>query len=95
MDKETEEYGYIELMIIQEDANIVSAYDYEVQNDDDDDEDDEEVGETKTSSISYACEDCDYRWDATVETYNVINQYSDEGSTEYCPMCGSFNTLQI
>lgn len=64
--------------------------------DDDDDEreeyeDDEEgVGGEREIAISYACEDCDYRWEVYLE------EEDDElDDTQYCPMCGSANTSQI
>jgi len=40
-------------------------------------------------SVSYACEDCDYRWESVME-------HEDEADrVQYCPMCGSSNTTQI
>lgn len=55
------------------------------------DEDDEEgVGGEREIAISYACEDCDYRWEVYLE------EEDDElDDTQYCPMCGSANTSQI
>jgi hypothetical protein len=51
----------------------------------------EEDGETRIP-ISFACEDCDYRWD------DVIIQTEDgedEDVSAVCPMCGSENVSQI
>ncbi|MBS0618040.1 MAG: hypothetical protein JSR44_07615 [Spirochaetes bacterium] len=68
------------------------------EDDDDDDEnddhksdDDEEgVGGEREIAVSYACEDCDYRWEVYFE------EEDDElDDTQYCPMCGSANTTQI
>ena len=69
---------------------------------DDDDEDEEErqggldddeeggVGGEREIAVSYACEDCDYRWEVYLE------EEDDElDDTQYCPMCGSANTSQI
>ena len=57
----------------------------------DPDEDDEEgVGGEREIAVSYACEDCDYRWEVYLE------EEDDElDDTQYCPMCGSANTSQI
>lgn len=54
------------------------------------DEDEETVGGEREIAISYACEDCDYRWEVYLE------EEDDElDDTQYCPMCGSANTSQI
>ena len=55
-----------------------------------DDDDEEGVGGEREIAISYACEDCDYRWEVYLE------EEDDElDDTQYCPMCGSANTSQI
>lgn len=54
------------------------------------DEDEEGVGGEREIAVSYACEDCDYRWEVYLE------EEDDElDDTQYCPMCGSANTSQI
>jgi DNA-directed RNA polymerase subunit RPC12/RpoP len=54
------------------------------------DDDEETVGGEREIAISYACEDCDYRWEVYLE------EEDDElDDTQYCPMCGSANTSQI
>ena len=66
------------------------------EEDDDDrqknpDEDDEEtVGGEREIAVSYACEDCDYRWEVYLE-----EEDDEMDDTQYCPMCGSANTSQI
>ena len=69
---------------------------------DDDDEDDEHrkdaeeddeegaVGGEREIAVSYACEDCDYRWEVYLE-----EEDDESDDTQYCPMCGSANTSQI
>lgn len=62
--------------------------------DDDDNllnDDEEEEVEAVEVVVSYACEDCDYRWEVTFE------DEEDEGIDEvqYCPMCGSANSTPI
>lgn len=53
-------------------------------------EDEETVGGEREIAVSYACEDCDYRWEVYVE------EEDDElDDTQYCPMCGTANTSQI
>lgn len=64
-------------------------------------EDDDEVEETeeydddedtggREIAVSYACEDCDYRWEIYLE-----DDDEDLDEAQYCPMCGSANTSQI
>lgn len=55
--------------------------------DDDANEDEEEPGEMHP--VSYACEDCDYRWEMSFETEDETEEM------QFCPMCGSANTTQI
>ena len=48
-------------------------------------------GETRIP-VSFACDDCDYRWD------DVIVKGKDDEDDDYsatCPMCGSMNVTQI
>ena len=57
----------------------------------DPEEDDEEgVGGEREIAVSYACEDCDYRWEVYLE-----EEDDEMDDTQYCPMCGSANTSQI
>ena len=47
--------------------------------------------ETRTP-VSFACDDCDYRWD------DVIVKGKDDDDDEYsatCPMCGSMNVTEL
>ena len=78
-------------MMIQKDEPLHDFYDHETNIE----KDNNEEGETEISSVSYACEDCDYRWDVVVETYKDNNRYPGEENIEYCSMCGSVDTLQI
>lgn len=79
------------------DSLKATAYLASSDDDDDDDkpekdtdEDEETVGGEREIAISYACEDCDYRWEVYLE------EEDDElDDTQYCPMCGSANTSQI
>jgi DNA-directed RNA polymerase subunit RPC12/RpoP len=63
----------------------------------DDDEkevDDWEDDGDKKIDVSYACEDCDYRWeDVITRRRDELDLY--EESTTACPMCGSTNITQI
>ena len=61
------------------------------------DEELEEVGfdddDTKKVNVSYACEECDYRWDdIIIKKKNVLE---DEEPDIICPMCGSMNVTLI
>lgn len=54
------------------------------QYEDDEEDDDEYI------VLSFACEDCDYRWEISVE-----DDEEEMKETQYCPMCGTSNTTQI
>ncbi len=69
---------------------LASDDDDEDEESEDFDDDEEGVGGEREIAISYACEDCDYRWEVYLE------EEDDElDDTQYCPMCGSANTSQI
>lgn len=55
----------------------------------DEEEDDSEDEGFEEVNVSFACEDCDYRWEAAFET----EEEADE--IQICPMCGASNTTQI
>ena len=60
----------------------------------DDDEDWEDKKNTRKVEMSYACEDCDYRWeDVIIKKKNRLED--DEEIDVVCPMCGSTNITQI
>ncbi len=56
------------------------------------DSDDDDIGQ-KGVDLSFACEECDYRWDDY-----IVGEKEDIESEDYevvCPMCGSLNISQI
>lgn len=55
------------------------------------DEYEEEEDHFQEIVVSYACEDCDYRWEVTFED----EEDEEINESQYCPMCGSQNTTQI
>jgi DNA-directed RNA polymerase subunit RPC12/RpoP len=61
-----------------------------------DDEDDlySDSGERKVH-ISYACEDCDYRWDDVIVRKRHDFEDDDMERDIICPMCGSINITLI
>lgn len=59
---------------------------------DDDDDDGDEVPVVKVD-VSFACDDCDYRWDDVIVRRK--NDYDDDSDGVICPMCGSMNVTQI
>jgi hypothetical protein len=63
------------------------------EEDEDIDEDWDDDDEKKVD-LSFACEDCDYRWEDTVIKRKDELDYNEELSTT-CPMCGSTNITQI
>ena len=71
-----------------------------VEEEADDENDDSEGGEAweedsdKRVDISFACEECDYRWDDIyIKKKDVIDE--DEEIEVVCPMCGTTNVTQI
>ncbi len=59
-----------------------------------DDEDDAEEGNPERRvHISYACEECDYRWEDII--YKRKDDMDDSETDAVCPMCGSMNVTQI
>ncbi len=90
--------------LIDEEA-VVDEDEFEDEEAADDDEDSErEVDEENDEEdpvaareserkieVSYACEDCDYRWeDVIIKRKEVLDDYDDEHDI-ICPMCGSVN----
>jgi len=83
---------------VYEDDYYEEHYDEEelVDDDDlvDDDAEDLEANEKKIH-VSYACEDCDYRWDdVIIKKKDDYVEEVDEADV-ICPMCGSLNIEQI
>lgn len=73
-----------------------SYYDDEEELEDEDEkdfEDDSSSGEV-TVSMSFVCEDCDYRWDDYI-TKESDDVDEDDEIDVVCPMCGSVNVSQI
>ena len=67
---------------------------------DEDDDFDDEDGERPERSerkvhISYACEDCDYRWDDIIVRKRGEEVEDDLDRDIICPMCGSVNITLI
>ena len=71
-------------------------YDYDEEISDESDEEleekDEDCGE-KGLNMSFACEDCDYRWDDYI--VGEKEEIENEEFEVICPMCGSINISQI
>lgn len=74
-------------------ASSKSGSDYEEHDGYSDEEEDDDDDEPENTQIitSFACEDCDYRWEVTFA--DEEEEALDE--VQYCPMCGSSNTTQI
>jgi DNA-directed RNA polymerase subunit RPC12/RpoP len=71
----------------------------ELEEDEDDDkslidEDSSEVEEIKVN-MSFACEDCDYRWDDIIVKIKGNLEDEEDELEVICPMCGSMNITQI
>lgn len=80
---------------VYEDEFYEDNFDEEDLTDDEDfdDEDGEDDYDGKKLHVSYACEDCDYRWDDVVVS---SSDFDDVDEREVlCPMCGSLHVEQI
>ncbi len=81
---------------VYEDDYYAEHYDEEELEDYEDsfeeDEDDDELVE-RNIHISYACEDCDYRWEDVISRRK--DDIDDMELDAVCPMCGSMNVTQI
>jgi predicted RNA-binding Zn-ribbon protein involved in translation (DUF1610 family) len=78
-----------------ENYNEEELYDAEDRLEDDDD-DSEEVDNERKVNISYACEECDYRWDdVIIKRKDNIDEDDDYETGTLCPMCGSVNVTLI
>jgi len=92
---------------VYEDEYYEENYDEEELEDDHDsdsekkvksDDDDDDGVEEKHIHVSFACEDCDYRWDdviVKIKGGNLEDEADDDFSGVACPMCGSTNVEQI
>ena len=58
------------------------------------DDEEEEVEEVKVH-MSFACEDCDYRWDDVIVKIKGNLEDEEKEIEVICPMCGSMNITQI
>ncbi len=68
--------------------------DHYLDDDEEEEADDWEEDGDKKIDVSYACEDCDYRWeDVITRRKDDLDLY--EETTTACPMCGSTNITQI
>lgn len=63
----------------------------------DEDWDEEEQDDDGPSQLaaSYACEECDYRWDVVAEDDLGYGELKDVADDIICPMCGSTYVTQI
>jgi rubrerythrin len=78
-----------------ENYNEEELYDAEDRLEDDDDDSDDADNERKVN-ISYACEECDYRWDdVIIKRKDNIDEDDDYETGTLCPMCGSVNVTLI
>ena len=68
--------------------------DDEDEDEDEDDEKDDSWEKERKINVSYACEDCDYRWDDIVIKKSEFDS-EDEIFETTCPMCGSMSITQI
>jgi len=91
-------FFYIRDFGLYEDDYYEEHYDEEELKDDSEDDesnDDEKDEGEKKINMSFACEDCDYRWDdVIIKIKGNLEDENDEVEVA-CPMCGSMNVEQI
>lgn len=83
---------------VYEDGYYEEHYNEEELSDSDDnlEEDDDSEGTVaeRKINISFACEECDYRWDEVIiKRKDDLDDDYEEGTL--CPMCGSVNVTLI
>lgn len=95
------EEHFDEELIDEEAVEEEEFEDEEISDDEDSERDADEEGEyddpvaaresERKIEVSYACDDCDYRWeDVIIKRKEVLHDYDDEHDI-ICPMCGSVN----
>jgi len=86
---------------VYEDGYYRDNYDEEELEDDSDHlseneyESDIDWDEEKRIHLSFACEDCDYRWDDQIIKIKGNLEDEIDDLDIICPMCGSMNVSQI
>ncbi len=58
-------------------------------------DDEESDAEEIKVHMSFACEDCDYRWDDIIVKIKGNLEDEEDELEVICPMCGSMNITQI
>lgn len=76
------------------DEEELSDEEHLIDEEDEDNEEDWGDLDEKKVDVSFACEECDYRWEDTVIKRRDELDYDEDISTT-CPMCGSTNITQI
>lgn len=87
--------------VIEDDRPHLDAGDEEEDEEEEDDlVEEEEIGDLdwkdpgeKKVTVSYACDECDYRWDDIV--IRKKDEIEEEEADVICPMCGSMNITLI
>jgi len=86
--------------LVREEEKALVAEEEEEEVEEEEVLEEEEVGEwdedkeDRKVDVSYACEDCDYRWEDII--IKKKSRLDDEEEPEVvCPMCGSTNITQI
>jgi len=55
----------------------------------------DEIEDLKTITLSFACDDCDYRWEDSIVKFKGNLEDELEEIDQNCPMCGSTLVTQI
>ena len=85
------EENFDEEELVDEEEGLVKDFDDDevVHELDDDDEWDSKA--TRRIETSYACEDCDYRWENVIVKRKTDIEEEIDDLDIICPMCGSMN----
>ncbi len=97
-DDEVYEDDYYEEHYNEEELKDLDEFSDEEDDFDEEDEDEDNEGKKRRRErkvhISYACEDCDYRWDDII--IKKKDEFEDDIEKDVvCPMCGSINITLI
>jgi len=80
---------------VYEDSYYEINYNEEELTDEENFLDEEEKVNSTTNTFSFACEDCDYRWDEKIICSEDDIEDDMENFTPNCPMCGSTSVIPI
>jgi hypothetical protein len=86
---------YDEEELEEDGEDIVDETKNEVRDEELESDDIEDWDNEKRVTVSFACEECDYRWDDVIIKKKDKLEEDDDYVDTICPMCGSMNVTLI